>query len=102
MINDKIIETILEKRKNLHPNDEPGFDNVWRSLTEIFTQNEEETINYLRNCPKEHLKWIKEVFDDISEEFKSEKFIDTLEYIEEKFPDLELSVDINYAKKYLE
>ena len=73
-----MIQKILKKRKERHP-DDPRIYEEWKSLTEIFSQNEEDTINYLGNCPKEQPEWLCEVFDDISERLKSEKFITTLE-----------------------
>jgi len=101
MIDSKNIEKILTERKELHP-DDPRVYEKWNSLTEIFSKNEKETINYLENCPKEQLEWICEVFEDISEQFKSEKFIISLELLDKKYPDLNLGVDIHYAKKWIE
>ena len=72
---------------------------MWKLLTEIFSNNEEETIEYFKNCSEGQLEWICEVFESISEKLKSKKFIDTLELLEKKFPNLDLSVDTAYAKK---
>lgn len=41
------------------------------------------------------------MFEDISENLRSEYFIDTLEKLQKKFPDLDLEVDISYAKEAL-
>ena len=101
MINARELEKILNIKKNLHPND-PSIYKVWEALTEIFSESEENTISYLMNCSEEDLKSIHEVFDDISERLKSERFIAVLEHLNEKYPDLKMDVDIQYAKKCLD
>ena len=49
------ISLVLEERKKKHVNDDFGIEECWKEITEILSQNEDETINYLNNCSKEDL-----------------------------------------------
>ena len=46
------------------------------------------------------LYWISEVFEDISVNLKSQKFIDCLRKLDKKFPGLEMAHDIDIAESY--
>ena len=100
MINISLVDNILKERKNLHP-DDPALIELWDRLTGIFIQDEDETIAYLKNCSKENVKWISEIFEDISLALQSTKFIDCIEELSEKYPDLDLYYDILFAKSSL-
>lgn len=101
MIDNNIIEKIIEERKKMHP-DDPRVVEKWSELTQIFIQNEENTIAYLNSCCKENIYWISEIFEDISEQLRSSGFIECIEQLAIKYPDLDLEYDILYAKKALE
>jgi len=100
MIDNNLVEDIIEERKKMHP-DDPRIIEKWNELTRIFIQNEENTIMYLNNCSKENVKWISEIFEDISEQLKSLRFIECIEQLSNKYSDLNLEQDILYAKKSL-
>lgn len=101
MIDYNEIERIIEERKRIHP-DDPHVVEKWNELTQIFIQNEESTIAYLSCCSKEDINWISEVFEDISEQLQSSKFIECIEELADKYPDLNLEQDIKFARKALE
>ncbi|CDE42629.1 putative uncharacterized protein [Clostridium sp. CAG:411] len=101
MIDNNEIDKIIEERKKMHP-DDPRVLEKWNELTQIFIQNEESTIAYLNSCCKENIDWISEIFEDISEQLQSPRFIKCIEEIAIKYPDLNLEQDILYAKEALE
>lgn len=101
MIDNNEIDKVIEERKKMHP-DDPRVMEKWDELTQIFIQNEESTIAYLNSCCKENIDWISEIFEDISEQLQSPRFIECIEKIAIKYPDLNLEQDILYAKKVLE
>jgi hypothetical protein len=68
-------------------------------LTEIFSKDEEETIKYLENTDPDQLYWISEVFDDISGNLQSQKFIGCIENLARKYKKLDMYYDIEFAKK---
>lgn len=101
MIDNNQIEKIIKERKEMHP-DDPRVIEKWNELTQIFIQNEESTIAYLNSCCKENIDWISEIFEDISEQLQSYRFIECIEQLSIKYPDLNLEQDILYAKEVLE
>lgn len=60
-------------RKKKHGNDDFGIEECWKKITEILSQNEDGTIDYLNNCSKEDLYYRSEVFEDIPRNLKSDK-----------------------------
>lgn len=84
----------------MHP-DDPRIIDKWNELVQILTQNEHSTIAYINSCSKEKIFWLSEVFEDISEKLQSIQFIECIEKIEIKYPDLELELDIAFAKEAL-
>ncbi len=92
----------LNKRKNTNDNDSFSIYDCWNNITEILSQNEEDTILYLKNCNKENLYFISEVFDDISKNLKSKNLIYVLEELNQKYPELNMKADIEFAKLYVE
>ena len=62
----------------MHP-DDPCVVEKWNELTQIFIQNEESTIAYLNSCCKENIDWISGIFEDISGQLHSSRFIECIE-----------------------
>ncbi|HDR6311937.1 TPA: hypothetical protein QCU60_003891 [Bacillus cereus] len=96
------MQVILDKRKKLNLNDDYGIQTSWNEIIEVLSENEENTIRYLENCSKEDLYWISEVFEDIAESVQSKEFINCLRKLDEKFPELEMTKDIDIAESYIE
>jgi hypothetical protein len=101
MINNKEVEKIIIERIEMHP-DDPRIMEKWNELTQIFVRDEEDTIVYLNNCNMENINWISEIFEDISEQLQSDRFIECIDQLSIKFPELDLEQDILYAKKVME
>lgn len=101
MINNKEVEKIIIERIEMHP-DDPRIMEKWNELTQIFVRDEEDTIVYLNNCNMENINWISEIFEDISEQLQSDRFIECIYQLSIKFPELDLEQDILYAKKVME
>ncbi|MBC1307833.1 hypothetical protein [Listeria booriae] len=97
----KQMEIILEKRKSLNINDDFGIEKCWNEMTELLSQNEMETINYLEESTEKDLYYISEIFEDVSERFQSEQFINCLRKLDKKFPELDMTQDIDIAQSYI-
>ncbi|WP_185401677.1 hypothetical protein [Listeria booriae] len=95
------MEIILEKRKSLNINDDFGIEKCWNEMTELLSQNEMETINYLEESTEKDLYYISEIFEDVSERFQSEQFINCLRKLDKKFPELDMTQDIDIAESYI-
>ena len=100
MIKKEIVDNLIEERLKLSLNDIKK-DFFWEKLTQIFSEDEKETINFLNQCRPEQLYWIKEVFEDISEKLQSKNFIDCIEKLNNKYKSLNMNYDIEFAKKSL-
>ncbi|MCY7501638.1 MULTISPECIES: hypothetical protein [Bacillus] len=96
------LRTVLDKRKKLDLNDDYGIQKSWDEIIEILGENEERTLEYLDRCSKEDLYWISEVFEDISEVLQSKELIKCLRKLDEKYPELEMTQDIDLAESYIE
>lgn len=78
-----------------------GIQKSWNEIIEILSENEENTIKYLENCSKEDLYWISEVFEDVAEIIQSKELIKRLRELDRKFPELEMTKDIDIAESYM-
>lgn len=53
------------------------------------------TIKYLEDCNEDVLYWIREIFEDVSANLISQKFIDSLRRLNKQFLKLEIMHDID-------
>lgn len=95
------IRKLIEQRKKLNMNDDKGIQNCWEEITDILSDNEVNTITYLDNCSKDDVYWISEVFEDISQNLQWHKFIECLRRLDLKFPELDMTKDIDLAADYI-
>ncbi|TCS93247.1 nucleoid-associated protein [Hazenella coriacea] len=94
----EIISQLIQRRKDLHP-DDPAIQEIWNEMVEVLKDNEEKTISLFNSSSKEELYWLSEIFEDLSFEFQSKKLIDCLLELQEKSPDIDMEDDILYAKE---
>ena len=66
----------------------------------ILSLNLSDTIDFLNNCSSEELYWVSELFERLSEHFKSQKLIECMEK-NEKRTGIDCSINIEYAKAAL-
>ncbi|AFY93470.1 hypothetical protein [Chamaesiphon minutus] len=61
----------------------------WNQLTQLLSEDEQETIDFLDSCNDENIiNNISSIFDNISSNLQSNKFIKCLKRLEIKFPNL--------------
>lgn len=58
-------------------------------------------IFYLENCSEEDIYFISEVFEDVSEQLQSKEYIECLRKLDDKFPNLDMTKDIDLAEEYI-
>src|SRR5699024_411539 len=95
------MNVILNKRKSLNLNDDYGIQKSWNQIIEVLVENERNTIKYLDNCSKSELYWISEVFEDIAEILQSKELIHCFKKLDEKYPELNMTNDIDIAESYI-
>lgn len=99
MNRDQVIDLLCE-RVLIEEND-PAVCEIWDSLTELLSENAEETIKFLLTCTKEQLFFVSEVIEDISYNLRSQEYINTLWELDRKYPELEMKSDIEVAEDYM-
>ena len=97
MIKENMIK-IIEERKKKHIEDDYGIQECWEKIVDILSVDVQQTVMYLENCTQEELYYISETFEDISQRLQSQTFIECLRKLDEKFPDLEMTQDIDLAE----
>lgn len=70
-------------------------------MIDILSVDIQQTVVYLENCTQEELYYISEIFEDISERLQSQTFIECLRNLDEKFPELKMTKDIDLAEMYI-
>jgi hypothetical protein len=75
-------------------------DYFWKESFKILSIDLNETIEYLDSISAEDLYYIRSIFDDLSEHFKSIELIDCMER-NAKRTNVDCTIDVEYAKKYL-
>lgn len=95
------MDKILIERKEKYIEDDYGIQKCWDKMVEILSKDANQTIKYLQNCSEEDIYFISEVFEDISEQLQSPKYILCLRELDQKFPNLDITKDIDLAEKYL-
>lgn len=97
----KIANQIINKRAKLHPND-PAVERYWKQLTELLSEDLENTISLLDNCDEETAGWLSEVFEDVSYNLQSVEYINCLKRLAQKYPELNLDFIIDEAVDFME
>ncbi|UIO43731.1 hypothetical protein LOY85_06145 [Brevibacillus brevis] len=73
---DEKVRAILGARALLDEND-PRIEQKWMELTDALSENEDLTLNFLKNCTKTELSYLSEVFEDVAYNLQSKKYIES-------------------------
>src|SRR5699024_7209183 len=95
------MNVILNKRNSLNLNDDYGIQKSWKQITEVLVEKERNTIKYIANCSKSDLYWLSEVFEDIGEILQRKGLIHCFKKLDEKYPELNMTNDIDIAESYI-
>lgn len=96
-----LMDKILAERKEKNIEDDYGIQDCWGKMVEILSKDVHETVAYLECCSEEDIYFISEVFEDVSEQLQSKEYIDCLRKLDEKFPSLNMTKDIDLAEEYM-
>lgn len=98
MLKDEM-KKIISERQRKHLQDDYGIQKCWDKMIELLSNDEQETFEYLKQCSKEDLFFVSEVFEDVAEKLQSRDYIKCLRDLDVKFPDLEMKKDIDIAEE---
>ncbi|NEO79699.1 hypothetical protein [Moorena sp. SIO4G3] len=91
------VKRLLKEIIQLHVND-PRVTDYWEKLTEVIGSDLITAKAILNACDQEELFWVSEVFEDISAKLQSRSFVLFLMELDEKYPEIDMEVEIKYAK----
>ena len=99
-MNKERLQELVEKNKIIHFEDDSSQQDIWNEMFKILSNNLEETIAYLDSASKEEIYYISSIYDDLSERFKSKKFIECMQRNAIR-TGVDCNVDIEFALKAL-
>jgi hypothetical protein len=79
---------------------DPAIYNVWDRITELLSENLESTVGYLIECNEKEIEYLSSVFEDVAVNLNDRRYIESLKFINNKFPKLELDAIIKTAEEY--
>ena len=101
MINKQYLQELIDEAILIEPQDEDFYQiNFDKRLAEL-CKNLDETVNYIDTCSEKELDWMSEVFDELSEYFKSQKLIDCVERNITRFDNSELQEQLKMELRYM-
>ncbi|WP_342514044.1 hypothetical protein MKY34_04590 [Sporosarcina sp. FSL K6-1522] len=99
MFEEKVRE-VLGARALLDDND-PRIEQKWEELIALLSEDEDLTLNFLQVCTKTELLFLSEIFEEVAYNLQSEKYIDLLYGLDQRYPDLDLKRSIQIAEEYM-
>lgn len=94
------IEILIEERKKIDAQNDVLTEENHQKLLSIMKDSLNDVIDYLNGSSPESFYWISELFEDLSEHFKSQELIDCMERNALR-TGVDCDCDIEYAKKAL-
>src|SRR5687767_5554759 len=95
------VYSIVRRIEALHLED-PGIVTYWNELTELLSANEVATIEFLSSLDDEDaVARISSVFDDVAAKLQSQAFIDCIESMVPRFPNLLLRHRVDAARSMM-
>ena len=98
------LREVITKEKNIEINmSDYLFPIIFAEKLAILNENLDETMAFLDTCTEEEFYWVSNAFEDISEKYKSRKFIECIKRNMMRFPNtLENSqMELEYALMHI-
>lgn len=80
----------------------PNLDEYWDEIVNMLSEELEETKKFLNQCNEHQIYFMAGYFEDISYNFQSDDFIECLEQLKKKYPNIDIKQDIQWAKDAIE
>ena len=100
----KYLKQLVDEVERIETTDienEYEWEITFNKRLEALTKDLDETIEYLDTCSKKELDWMSEVFEELSEHFKSQRLIDCVERNVTRFDDPELQDELRMELEYM-
>lgn len=77
---------IIKKRASVDDEWYSEIEKYWKEMTELFSADLSETIEFLNVCTADEFSWLSEVFEQVAKKTQSHTFVDCLYRIAKKYP----------------
>ncbi|MBU5315498.1 hypothetical protein KQI30_04295 [Clostridium bornimense] len=96
------VKLIISDRSKLHDEDDYNIEVCRERLIEILSKDEEDTILILNQLNEKEILLASEVFEEVAYNLQSNRYIDCLKSISQKYPNLDLEDSIEVAEEYMD
>jgi len=87
----KVIDMMLQDGAS------PPLDDYWNPIIELLSQDLDTTTKLLLNCTPDEISMMGGYFEDVSERLQSQEFIVFLKELQQKHPQIDMEMDIQWA-----
>lgn len=101
MIDGQFVKSLIKERSEFHPEDYISEEKFYTKISELLGNDVVETIEFLESCSQFEIYWLSSCFEDISYKLQSKEFIKYLKTLDKKYPDADITVDVEFAEKAL-
>ena len=99
-MNTSKLKELIKEREQIDAQNDVLTEQNHNEQFELLSDNLLETMDFLNICSSEEIYWVSELFERLSEHFKSQELIDCMES-NAKRTGVDCAIDIEYAKKAL-
>ena len=98
----ELLRQTIKEESEINLNTADKWEEIYKRKCEMLKEDLEKTIEFFEICTEEEFVWCSNAFAEISEKFRSPRFIDALISARRRFPHLrDVDDEISYAKRYL-
>ncbi len=94
------VKKLLAERALIHPENYLEIEKYWNLLIDILSKDEDQTIEVINQLDETEIFYLSEVFEDISENLQSEKYINCLKSIGKKYTNIPIASSIKTAEEF--
>ena len=99
-MNTSKLKELIKEREQIDAQNDVLTEQNHNEQFELLSDNLLEIMDFLNICSSEEIYWVSELFERLSEHFKSQELIDCMES-NAKRTGVDCAIDIEYAKKAL-
>ncbi len=96
------VKKLLAERALIHLENDFEIEKYWNLLIDILSKDEDQTIEVINQLDETEIAYLSEVFEDISENLQSEKYINCLKSIGKKYTNIPIASSIKTAEELLD
>lgn len=78
--------------------DHGSLEYNYELLEHILNKDYDECIVFLNECSQEEIEVLAPIFEELSYAFKRQEFVDFIEKLQKKFPDLDIEFEVQGAR----